>query len=183
MAAADAERDGAPITPGSRRPGNMSKCTDGLASKAARAGSPRARRVGLARLPERTHADDGIRAHETFTDGNFDTTVLKAATPVLVDFWAEWCGPVPRDGAGDPRAGDRLRRQGRGRQAQRRRQPGVTMKYMVRGIPTVMLFKGGPDRRSARRAGRQGHAQADGGQAHWVMTSGTSSSSVPARRD
>ena len=79
----------------------------------------------------------------TFTDGNFDTDVLKAPTPVLVDFWAEWCGPcralapaisaVAEDYVGKVSVG----------KLNVDDNPGVTMQYMVRGIPTVMVFKGG----------------------------------------
>ncbi len=80
---------------------------------------------------------------QTFTDGNFDSDVLKASTPVLVDFWAEWCGPcramepsitaLATDYVGKIRVG----------KLNVDDNPTVTMKYMVRGIPTVILFKGG----------------------------------------
>ena len=79
----------------------------------------------------------------TFTDDNFDSNVLNSATPVLVDFWAEWCGPcralapaidaVATDYAGKVTVG----------KLNVDENPSVTMRYMVRGIPTVMLFKGG----------------------------------------
>jgi thioredoxin 1 len=79
----------------------------------------------------------------TFTDGNFDADVLKAATPVVVDFWAEWCGPcralAPTMDALATDYGPKVRIG----KLNVDENPEVTMRYMVRGIPTIMLFKGG----------------------------------------
>jgi thioredoxin 1 len=79
----------------------------------------------------------------TFTDGNFDADVLKAATPVVVDFWAEWCGPcralAPTMDALATDYGPKVRIG----KLNVDENPEVTMRYMVRGIPSIMLFKGG----------------------------------------
>jgi thioredoxin 1 len=78
-----------------------------------------------------------------FTDDNFDTEVLKSNLPVLVDFWAEWCGPckmiapiveeIASDYAGKVKVGKvnvDFNNQ-------------VAMQYGIRGIPALLVFKGG----------------------------------------
>jgi len=79
----------------------------------------------------------------TFTDASFDTDVLNSDIPVLVDFWAEWCPPckkiaptvdtIASDYAGKVKVG-KIDVDDNG---------GTAMRYNVRSIPSLLLFKGG----------------------------------------
>ena len=80
---------------------------------------------------------------ETFTDSNFESTVLKAGVPVLVDFWAEWCGPCKRLGPTvDALAADYNGKVTIGK-LNVDENPDTTVKFNVRGIPALLLFKDG----------------------------------------
>ena len=77
------------------------------------------------------------------TDGNFQESVLGSDQPVLVDFWAEWCGPcrmiaptieaLAEDFAGKATIG----------KLNIDSNPETPMQYGVRSIPTLLIFKGG----------------------------------------
>ncbi|ALJ34205.1 thioredoxin TrxA [Azospirillum brasilense] len=77
------------------------------------------------------------------TDDSFEQDVLKADGPVLVDFWAEWCGPCKMIAP----ALDDLAKEYGGKVTVAKLNiddnPGTPTKYGVRGIPTLMLFKNG----------------------------------------
>ena len=77
------------------------------------------------------------------TDANFDELVLKSDKPVLVDFWAEWCGPCRMIGP----VVEELSKVYDGKAVVGKvdvdSNPGISMKYGIRNIPTLLIFKGG----------------------------------------
>ena len=79
----------------------------------------------------------------TVTDESFEQDVLKADKPVLVDFWAEWCGPCKQIAPALEQIAEELHDQVTIAKLNIEDSPGTPSRYGVRGIPTMMLFKDG----------------------------------------
>ena len=77
------------------------------------------------------------------SDSSFDTDVLKASGPVLVDFWAEWCGPCKMIAPALEEIAQNLDGKLKIAKINIDHNPATPKKYGIRGIPTLMVFKDG----------------------------------------
>ncbi|WP_219892630.1 thioredoxin TrxA [Aquisediminimonas profunda] len=82
-------------------------------------------------------------ATKKITDQSFATDVINAGGPVLVDFWAEWCGPCKMIGPSLEEISDELAGKVTIAKINIDENPDAPSKYGVRGIPTMILFKNG----------------------------------------
>jgi thioredoxin 1 len=79
----------------------------------------------------------------TLTDANFENEVVRSEAPVLVDFWAEWCGPCRMIA---PILDEISKEKGEAVKIGKVNvdsEPGLASRFQVRAIPTLLFFKGG----------------------------------------
>jgi len=77
------------------------------------------------------------------TNESFETDVLQSTTPVLVDFWAEWCGPCKQIAPALEQISEELAGKVTVAKVNIEDYPEISGRYAVRGIPTMILFKDG----------------------------------------
>lgn len=80
---------------------------------------------------------------KTLTDANFDTEVIKSDKPVLVDFWAVWCGPCQMQGPIIEEIAKLMEGKAKIGKINVDENPATAGKYNIMSIPTLMIFKNG----------------------------------------
>jgi thioredoxin 2 len=93
----------------------------------------------------------------TLTDANFDQHVSKSSLPVVVDFWAPWCGPCRMMAPAFEEAAQRMEPAVRFAKLNTDESQGVAARFQIRSIPTLIVFKDG--REVARQPGAMGAEQ------------------------
>ena len=86
--------------------------------------------------------EDGMSTTHV-SDASFDADVLKSTQPVLVDFWAEWCGPCKSIAPALEEIAQELNGKLKVVKVDIDRNSATPKKYGIRGVPTLMLFKDG----------------------------------------
>jgi thioredoxin 1 len=79
----------------------------------------------------------------TITDGTWDSDVLKADVPVLVDFWADGCPPCRMMSPSIDSVADEYAGKAKVGKLKTDENPAAAMRYRVRAVPTLLVFKGG----------------------------------------
>ena len=82
-------------------------------------------------------------ATKAITDESFDNDVIKSNKPTVVDFWAEWCGPCKQIGPVLEEISDEMKDQIVIAKHNIDQEPNTPTKNGIKGIPTMLLFKGG----------------------------------------
>ena len=79
----------------------------------------------------------------TLTDANFDTEVLQSQVPVLVDFWAVWCGPCKMIAPVIDAVADEYKGRAKVGKVNTDDSRATAMRFQIQSIPTIMIFKNG----------------------------------------
>ena len=82
-------------------------------------------------------------ATKAITDESFENDVIKSEIPTVVDFWAEWCGPCKQIGPVLEEISSEMKDEVVIAKHNIDNEPNTPTKYGIKGIPTMLLFKGG----------------------------------------
>lgn len=84
-------------------------------------------------------------AAQVVSDANFDAEVLKSPEPVLVDFFAEWCGPCKAMAPALEQVATEMKGKVKVVKVDVDQNPGITQKYAIQAMPTLIMFSGGKE--------------------------------------